>query len=433
MKHNADFFFRFSDFTLSENLYPPKEHSSFYYIIRGVYYFARGFAYSMIHGNYKYKDIDSLKGKVLFFCLSLNNRRALGSVMSQFDKQEYHLLYDMTVPELTLKRVYIKSLIYVMPILIRFLKYRGNEKRIYGYGLPLILRNPGYFFTIGDFIEKMSPKCVFFSNDHVDCARMALWHCNRLNVRSLYIQHASVANYYPALRFSYSFLDGVESYYKYTDINKNGTSKVVILGACRFDYMKAKVLSSKEAFRDTIGVAVNMIDDYSHIEALCRLIFDINPAYKIIIRTHPAMLHFEHFKWENASIEYTSAHDESPFDFLNRIGILIANDSSIHLDALMARVPSIMYSLSKNGFSDQYSYVSQGLVKYARDENELKHILSSRSYEMASTDIAQFFNAAYGKEYEGNCSAIVANFLKKDFDEKYLQSLGLDIKLAKLV
>lgn len=145
------------------------------------------------------------------------------------------------------------------------------------------------------------------------------------------------------------------------------------------------------------------------------------------------MLHFEHFKFENANIEYTSAYDETPFDFLNRIGILIANDSSIHLDALMARVPSIMYSLSKSGFSDQYSYVAQGLVKYAKDEDELKCMLSGHSLKMVSTDIAQFFNAAYDKEYEGNCSTIVANFLKRGFDEEYLQSLGLDIKSAKLV
>ena len=259
------------------------------------------------------------------------------------------------------------------------------------------------------------------------------WHCNNLNIKSLYIQHASVANYYPALQFSYAFLDGVESFHKYTDIHKDGTSKTVILGACRFDYMKPKIINQKEAFINTIGVAVNMIDDYNHIEALCKFILNINPAYKIVIRTHPGMLHFEHFKFENANIEYTSAYDETPFDFLNRIGILIANDSSIHLDALMARVPSIMYSLSKSGFSDQYSYVAQGLVKYAKDEDELKCMLSGHSLKMVSTDIAQFFNAAYDKEYEGNCSTIVANFLKRGFDEEYLQSLGLDIKSAKLV
>ncbi len=433
MKNNVDFFFHFSDVTLNENLYPLKRHSSFYYIVRGVYYFTRSFVYSLIYGNYKYKEINSVKGKILFFCLSLNNRRALSSVMDKFDKQDYHLLLDVEVPELTLKRVYIKSLIYIIPILIRFLKYKGKEKRIYGYGLPLILRSPGYFFTIGDFIKKMSPKCVFFSNDHVDCARMALWHCNNLNIKSLYIQHASVANYYPALQFSYAFLDGVESFHKYTDIHKDGTSKTVILGACRFDYMKPKIINQKEAFINTIGVAVNMIDDYNHIEALCKFILNISPAYKIVIRTHPGMLHFEHFKFENANIEYTSAYDETPFDFLNRIGILIANDSSIHLDALMARVPSIMYSLSKSGFSDQYSYVAQGLVKYAKDEDELKCMLSGHSLKMVSTDIAQFFNAAYDKEYEGNCSTIVANFLKRGFDEEYLQSLGLDIKSAKLV
>ena len=94
MKNNVDFFFHFSDFTLNENLYPLKKHSSFYYIVRGVYYFTRSFVYSLIYGNYKYKEINSVKGKILFFCLSLNNRRALSSVMDKFDKQDYHLLLD---------------------------------------------------------------------------------------------------------------------------------------------------------------------------------------------------------------------------------------------------------------------------------------------------------------------------------------------------
>lgn len=118
MKNNVDFFFHFSDFTLNENLYPLKRHSSFYYIVRGVYYFTRSFVYSLIYGNYKYKEINSVKGKILFFCLSLNNRRALSSVMDKFDKQDYHLLLDVEVPELTLKRVYIKSLIYPLAELI---------------------------------------------------------------------------------------------------------------------------------------------------------------------------------------------------------------------------------------------------------------------------------------------------------------------------
>lgn len=82
-------------------------------------------------------------------------------------------------------------------------------------------------------------------------------------------------------------MDGVESFHKYTDIHKDGTSKTVILGACRFDYMKPKIINQKEAFINTIGVAVNMIDDYNHIEALCKFILNINPAYKIVIRTHP--------------------------------------------------------------------------------------------------------------------------------------------------
>ena len=110
MKNNVDFFFHFSDFTLNENLYPLKRHSSFYYIVRGVYYFTRSFVYSLIYGNYKYKEINSVKGKILFFCLSLNNRRALSSVMDKFDKQDYHLLLDVDVPELTFKEGSVASL-----------------------------------------------------------------------------------------------------------------------------------------------------------------------------------------------------------------------------------------------------------------------------------------------------------------------------------
>lgn len=428
MKIDPSVYFSLNDFLLHENLFPQKYHSRFYFICRASYLLLKEFIYSILHYNYKFNSYDKIKGKILFFCLSLNNRRALRSVMDQFNNDEYLLIPDVLTQELPHLRVCFISLKHMLPLLLHYLTYKDNAQRIYGYALPYIITTSGFYHVIGEFLKKMSPKCVLLSNDHVNCSRIVVKHCNALDIPSIYIQHASVANYYPQLDFTFSFLDGEESYNKYTEIHKDGTSKAIILGACRFDYMKGKYIQHKKNSSPIIGVAVNKIDNYKIIKNVCHTLLDTNPEIKVVIRTHPSMQTFKHFDFGNARIEYTSANNEPPVNFLNRIDLLIANDSSIHLDALMARVPSIMYSMSSCGFSDQYNYVAQGLVHYVQNEKELLDILKNQTYESVPLEKARYFNAAYDREYEGKCSIIVADFIKKSFDLNFLASLNLPIK-----
>lgn len=420
--------FSLNDFLLNENLFPKKDHSRFYFICRALYLSLKGFIYSLIHYNCKFNSYDKIRGKILFFCISLNNRRALSYVAKQFDNEDYLLIPDVLAKELTHVRVCFISMMHIFQLLVHYGTYKGDAKRIYGYALPNVILTAGFYQIIGEFLNKMSPKCVLLSNDHVNCSRIIVKHCSTMGIPTIYIQHASVANYYPKLDFTYAFLDGEESYNKYTEIHKNGISKAIILGACRFDYMREKCILHKKDALDIIGIAVNMIDDYVIIKSVCHTLLDVNPKLKIVIRTHPAMLGFEHFSFGNTQIEYTSAKDETPIDFLNKIDLLIANDSSIHLDALMARVPSVMYSMASFGFSDQYSYVAQGLVHHVRDEMELRDILINRKYRLVSSEKACYFNAAYEKEYEGKCSDIVADFIKRSFDLNFLTSMNLVVR-----
>ncbi|MCM1030080.1 MAG: hypothetical protein NC410_01365 [Oscillibacter sp.] len=348
--------------------------------------------------------------------------------MDQFNEEDYLLIPDVLAKELPHLRVCFISLRHVFAFLSQYRRYKDDAQRIYGYALPNIITTVGFYRVIGEFLKKMSPRCVLLSNDHVNCSRIVVQHCNSLGIPTLYIQHASVANYYPKLDFTYSFLDGEESYNKYTEIHKDGTSKAVILGACRFDYMKGKYIQHKKNSLTTVGLAVNKIDDYEIIKNVCHTLLDVVPKLRIVIRTHPSMLTFKRFDFGHTQIEYTSANDVPPIDFLNRIDLLIANDSSIHLDALMARVPSVMYSMSSSGFSDQYSYVAQGLVHHIKNEIELRDILKSQRYKSVSLEKARYFNAAYDREYEGKCSVIVADFIKQSFDSNFLASLGLPVK-----
>ncbi len=428
MKIDPSVYFSLNDFLLHENLFSKKCHSRFYFICRALYMFSKEFVYSILHYNYKFNSYDTIKGKILFFCLSLNNRRALHSVMEQFSNEDYLLIPDVLAKELTHRRVCFISLRHISALLLHYLKYKDDARRIYGYALPDIITTAGFYRVIGEFLKKMSPRCVLLSNDHVNCSRIVVKHCNTLGIPTLYIQHASVANYYPKLDFTYSFLDGEESYNKYTEIHKDGISKAIILGACRFDYMKGKYIQHKKNPSTIVGLAINKIDNYEIIKNVCHTLLDTDPELRIVIRTHPSMLTFKHFYFGNAQIEYTSANDEPPVDFLNRIDLLIANDSSIHLDALMARVPSIMYSMASYGFSDQYSYVAQGLVHHIKNEIELRDILKSQRYKSVSLEKARYFNAAYDREYEGKCSVIVADFIKKSFDLNFLASLNLPVK-----
>ena len=170
-----------------------------------------------------------------------------------------------------------------------------------------------------------------------------------------------------------------------------------------------------------LGIAV--FDDEKIIEDISHRLSTAFPEYKVIIRAHPNWRKSIHIY--NSNISFTSAYDESIDVFLNKIDVLIANDSCIHLDAIKFQVPTLMYTFSKLGFSDQYSFVNSKLVKYIRSYEDLEKIIVDKSFYIPADDIIRLFDNSYKREYEGNVSLLIANIINEDFDKTFYSQLKL--------
>lgn len=62
-----------------------------------------------------------------------------------------------------------------------------------------------YFYRV---LSRTSPEFVITANEHNVLNRCMLAVAHHIGIKTVYLQHASVSNIFPALRVNYAFLDG---------------------------------------------------------------------------------------------------------------------------------------------------------------------------------------------------------------------------------
>ena len=205
-----------------------------------------------------------------------------------------------------------------------------------------------------------------------------------------------------------------------------GPSKgsIYVLGNPRFDiiskYQTKKEVSSK------IGIASNALDNEMVIKEICVRL--LNEGFKdVTIRPHPG-LPFDASWYLDRGIEYSDSNKEDPFSFLSRVGCVIAGECGIHFDAAMMGVKSVCYNMAGEDaiLIDWYSYVKNGLIPYVANFDELMAWLKNLKLNNRNQSKIQWYNAAYGTQYEGHIGEMLADFIHYErvgnidgFDKKY--------------
>ncbi len=377
-------------------------------------------------------SISSLKekyeGGYIILSLTNNNRNAVASIKDKLESnnikyKEITSLMDNT--QFPSWSCLLKSL-KCLPIFWRRLMTESvdNQCVISHYYLTYLL-SYGYVDCFKEIINNNNIQGVLFSNDHIGANRALEYLCKDLNIPSLYIQHASVSEYYPELEFSYSFLDGMDSFNKYIS-NKNVYSIPVVFGAIRYAPLKQMRKTQKEK-NNAIGIAVNVIDSEEKVQSLCDMVTKELPAVKMIIRAHPN-LRKKPFHIKGVNVEYTSALDEPITDFFKRIDVLVSNDSTIHLDAIEFGLSSIKYNLSAEGFSDQYSYVERGLIKNCETPEDLLALLRNPQSAKSAPAVVQYYDHSYMQDYELQLNEILTEFIINKFSVNILEKYGFHIE-----
>lgn len=362
--------------------------------------------------SWKLPDLKEL----VFVAPTLNNKKALNPICDNFSEDGYTML-DEYGKQFPYARIYIFSLLHLIGFHKVYRKLSKQDKAVVRFAWGDFILAYGTYKVINQLLRKRQIKVMVFANDHIMVNRCLIELAAEYGIKTLYTQHASVAESFPSLSFSYSFLDGLDSYIKYKACGPI-TGQVFLSGSPRFDFItKLKGQTNKSA----VGIAVNELDSIELLQDLCKYL-TCNLNEQIIVRPHPAMEKMSIWsELEKEGYEISYPTKENSFEFANRVRLLIANESGIHLDANLMRTPSVLYNLSTNPVIDVYSYVKNGLMPICSTKEDLLKCIQCGG--KIDIEKISYYNAAFGTTYEGNVNVVIAGFIKCMLQDTEMNSI----------
>ena len=281
---------------------------------------------------------------------SLNNYntlKTLSNTKNVFIKPNDTIVY---------RYLFFYKVIYFFPLLIWL--YNQNKLRWFFIYYDIL----GVYEESQRIIKKYVPKKIIFAND-INPYQVALkLAAKKINIPTYYFQHACISKYMPPLDFDVAFLEGQDSLQKYKEIGEIN-SEIELIGMIKYQNSKYKLNKNKEVKK--IGIAFNTLDKIDDILNTIKVLSDRFPNVNFYIRQHPRDKRELGFLGQK--INYSDSKHENVFDFIEKIDLLIAGDSSIHLEAALLNVVPVYFKFSRSDLFDVYGFVKNKLVFYARN------------------------------------------------------------------
>ena len=372
--------------------------------------------------HFKYKSLPVNYKGLVFFGVSLNNRRSLEPIINKVEKDSY-LYLNNHVTDVHKRRAWWHSIPYIFSLLKLYRKSNKEDKSLIIKYFTRLWTTYGLYKVAGEMLDKYNVKVLVLANDHNDINRCLIFNALEKGIKTVYVQHASVKKGFPRLDFTYSFLDGQESLDKYLHAGKpNG--EVYLSGGVRFDFLYDKIVKRNEEVKK-IGVAINMLDDFEKVKNLC--LFLKEEGYNdLTLRPHPRYQHLDSEWLIKNNIAISNPKEESSFDFIANIDFMISNESAIHLDASIMHCPTVLYNMSNNQILDDYNFIKNNLVKLAENGKVLLNFIKNKNEIFLNKEVLQYYNASSYSHLEGKLGETIAMFLnmlcqnnENQFDTKY--------------
>ena len=362
--------------------------------------FLRRFFSYCRHPDFKKPPIS----KIIFFSTTINNNNALQPIWSKLNEKDYSLwLRDYIFAE---TKIVFYSFLYLTLFFKMYISLSKDDRAIvreYNYWFMNIY---GYYKTIGHFLKKNKNKIklIVMANDHSTTNQCILDNCIKYGIKTMFVQHSAVAMFSPPNRFTYSILDNIDSYKKYCDIGAVNT-RAFVCGGTRFD-----VLYQQNYIRKYIGIAINDLDKMEKVIELCVFLIK-NNVKDIILRPHPGMILGKNIEdeFEKMGVLISNSKTENCFVYLSKLKLLISNDSSIHEDALLARIPSVVYNFSDLKYMDTYGFVKSGITNYCHGFDDVLN--ECFTPHVVDKNLVVKKNPSCNTKYEGKVSEFIAAFI----------------------
>ena len=347
--------------------------------------------------------------KIWFFVLSPNNVEALKDIKESISDSIYITFFRLryTINEDSTHYFYLpfrffRDFLYPIYWLIFYFNNKIKAKRYY----DLLLTVNGSYEECLRLLKNTKPKAIVFANDHLIIARSMLLAANHLGIKTYYVQHASVSDYFPPLEFSHALLEGIDSQLKYEKCGEV-KSKVHLCGMSKFDRF-SKQLNIKEKV-GVVGLAFNLFDEIEDVFKFISNLAEENSNLEILLRAHPGddrdMDLLRDFTFSNSK-------KESAFAFLSRIDCLISGESSIHLEAVLLDVYPLHFRFDNTLQFDYYGFVKNNLVEHFSNMSDLnKKLKELQIFKPKVQQRAMPYNAAIGSEFYGSSSEKITNII----------------------
>jgi hypothetical protein len=302
------------------------------------------------------------------------------------------------------------------PIIWRHLYEK--DRRLTQWYFDAFLRCHIYLVYFEKLIALKKPKLILMSNDHNSPQRCLLSLAKIKGIKSAYLQHASVSSLFPALSFDYNFLDGIIAARTYQSCDDNKyklslppTNRHIFLTGQK----KSVEVKNGKNLR-SIGYAIKALDDIDDVMKVVNSIVQVGCSLRL--RWHPgtSLRKIEEIRKIYSKLSMVTISDplEEPIDsYFAQIGVLVAANSSIHLEAAIAGVVSIYFEISNTNKNDYYGYVKNGIsVEALSTEQLLTIILNLRKENISVNPMAiQAYSATYDTEWEGREGELVARII----------------------
>ena len=344
-----------------------------------------------------------IRKKIWFIANTLNQRAALEPIQEKFEGSIWiSRSYKKSIHLVDFRRIFYFLKYSKIVKTLRKIHPQKTEK----FHLEVFKASGEYEFYLY-MLKKYSPELIVVSSDHSKMNRSIIYAAKTLGIPSIYIQHASVSKYFPNLEADLNLLEGRHAFDQYKRCGPiNG--KVMLIGMPKFDqYLKYR---SEKKTIDKIAFCLNPQDDLKIVDEAINYIITWFPNSEINIRKHPRDKRKVWFDMKD--INYSQPELESTFEFLKNQDLVIAGESSIHLEATLLNIPAVQYAFSKNEkLNDYYGYVKNKMIYKAHDLAGLRDYIQSSI--QSRKDVFQ--KAAYY-----NQSINSHNFSSSDLAFKYI-------------
>lgn len=356
-----------------------------------------------------------LHGKVWLYVVSQNNydslhflQEAIPDAVMVAGQSKAIGRYNKVVARLSLR----KKLLYYykfLPLFFRFLSHRNQSTLRF---VDLLYDAIGFYEVYLQKLKKHRPQAIVFANDHNADARAMLLAAKDLGIKTVYIQHSSISQLFPPLSYDLNLLEGRDALDKYRQCGPI-SGKIEFIGMPKADkYVKVR---NHHPTVQIIGIACNLMDSLEEVETLLQSITLAFTSLRIIVRPHPRdQRSYAFAKRISPSISLSDVRQQSVFEYLQELDMLVSGNSGIHLEAVLLNVWSVYYNFNpKEELYDYYGFVKNGLVDVADSFAGLQPMLELGIAQKPDVYLrAKYYSATVGTTYDGRSSELAVQHLK---------------------